>query len=93
MDGNGCVLQNVPHRLNGGREHPCPHVGVQPSGDNARDDAGADVLSPSRMAKRDFSSIAIGLCNSTVSSALSPGITISAPFLRATVPVTSVVRK
>ena len=51
------------------------------------------VLLPSRMAKRDFSSIAIGLCSSTVSSALSPGSTISAPSLSPTVPVTSVVRK
>src|SRR6516225_6694633 len=51
------------------------------------------VLLPSRMAKRDFASIAIGLSSSTVSSALSPGSTISAPSLRSMVPVTSVVRK
>jgi len=51
------------------------------------------VLSPSRIAKRDFSSIAIGFISSTASSALSPGITISDPSLSVTVPVTSVVRK
>ena len=51
------------------------------------------VLLPSRMAKRDFASIAIGLSSSTVSSALSPGSTISAPSLRSMVPVTSVVWK
>src|SRR5262245_28064987 len=51
------------------------------------------VLLPSRMAKRDFTCNAIGLSSSTVSSALSPGSTISAPSVSSMVPVTSVVRK
>ena len=51
------------------------------------------VLWPSRTAKRDPSSIAIRWSNSTVSSALSPGITMSSPSLSSTVPVMSVVRK
>ena len=50
------------------------------------------VRPPSRMAKRTPSSIAIGLCNSTSSLTLSPGMHISAPT-RLAVPVTSVVRK
>jgi hypothetical protein len=50
------------------------------------------VLLPSRMAKRDFSSIAIGLLSSTINSALSPGMTISTPS-SATAPVTLAVRK
>jgi hypothetical protein len=51
------------------------------------------VRPPSRMAKRSFSSIAIGTIRSTLISTLSPGITISVPSLRVTMPVTSVVRK
>ena len=51
------------------------------------------VLPPSRMAKRTPSSMAIGLCNSTVILTLSPGMHISAPPTRFAVPVTSVVRK
>lgn len=51
------------------------------------------VLPPSRIAKRIPSSIAIGTSNSAASSMLSPGITISVPAGRVTVPVTSVVRK
>ena len=37
------------------------------------------VLPPSRMAKRSFSSMAIGLISSTRNFRLSPGITISVP--------------
>jgi hypothetical protein len=51
------------------------------------------VRPPSRMAKRSFSSIAIGTISSTVIVTLSPGITISVPSGRCTTPVTSVVRK
>jgi len=51
------------------------------------------VRLPSRIAKRACSSSAIGLLSSIVSSALSPGITISAPSPSWTVPVTSAVRK
>src|SRR5207302_8426581 len=51
------------------------------------------VRPPSRMAKRRFSSIAIGTISSTVIATLSPGITISVPSGRCTTPVTSVVRK
>ncbi|REG30072.1 hypothetical protein ATH84_10562 [Paracoccus versutus] len=51
------------------------------------------VRPPSRMAKRSFSSIAIGAISSTVNFRLSPGITISVPSGSFTVPVTSVVRK
>ncbi|SIS93428.1 hypothetical protein SAMN05421772_10985 [Paracoccus saliphilus] len=51
------------------------------------------VRPPSRMAKRSFSSIAIGAISSTSNFRLSPGITISVPSGRLTVPVTSVVRK
>src|SRR5512145_505576 len=51
------------------------------------------VRPPSRMAKRSFSSIAIGVISSTVTATLSPGITISVPSGSATTPVTSVVRK
>src|ERR1700730_8541487 len=51
------------------------------------------VRPPSRMAKRSPSSIAIGAINSISIEMLSPGITISVPSGRCTVPVTSVVRK
>ena len=51
------------------------------------------VRPPSRMAKRSFSSMAIGTISSTVMAILSPGITISVPSGRCTTPVTSVVRK
>ena len=51
------------------------------------------VRPPSRMAKRSFSSMAIGAISSTVNDTLSPGITISVPSASVTVPVTSVVRK
>jgi hypothetical protein len=45
------------------------------------------------VAKRDFSSIAIRLPGTILSSALSPGITISIPSRSSTVPVMFVVRK
>ena len=51
------------------------------------------VRPPSRMAKRSFSSIAIGTISSTSIETLSPGITISVPSGSFTIPVTSVVRK
>src|SRR5688572_19103488 len=51
------------------------------------------VLPPSRTAKRNPWSIAIGLINSAVTLTLSPGITISTPGFNDTTPVTSVVRK
>ena len=51
------------------------------------------VRPPSRMAKRSFSSMAIGEISVTSNFRLSPGITISVPEGSATVPVTSVVRK
>ncbi len=51
------------------------------------------VRPPSRMAKRSFSSMAIGTISSIVMAMLSPGITISVPSGRCTTPVTSVVRK
>ncbi len=51
------------------------------------------VRPPSRMAKRSFSSIAIGTISSTSTETLSPGITISVPSGSFTMPVTSVVRK
>jgi hypothetical protein len=51
------------------------------------------VRPPSRMAKRSFSSIAIGTIRCTSMAMLSPGITISVPSGRCTTPVTSVVRK
>src|SRR5208282_2196935 len=51
------------------------------------------VRPPSRMAKRSFSSIAIGTISSTAIVTLSPGITISVPSGSWTMPVTSVVRK
>jgi len=51
------------------------------------------VLPPSRMAKRCFSSIAIGVISSTSIAALSPGMIISVPAGSVTCPVTSVVRK
>jgi hypothetical protein len=51
------------------------------------------VRPPSRIAKRRPCSIAIGAISSTVNATLSPGITISVPSFRFTVPVTSVVRK
>jgi hypothetical protein len=51
------------------------------------------VLPPSRMAKRSFSSIAIGTMRVTSTEMLSPGITISVPSGNTTTPVTSVVRK
>ena len=51
------------------------------------------VCPPSRIAKRNSLSIAIGVINSTSNSTLSPGITISTPLARVTTPVTSVVLK
>ncbi len=51
------------------------------------------VRPPSRMAKRSFSSIAIGTISVTSIDTLSPGITISVPSGSVTTPVTSVVRK
>ena len=51
------------------------------------------VRPPSRMAKRSFSSMAIGTISSTSIVTLSPGITISVPSGSFTTPVTSVVRK
>ncbi len=51
------------------------------------------VRPPSRMAKRSFSSMAIGVISSTSTVTLSPGITISVPAGSVTTPVTSVVRK
>ena len=51
------------------------------------------VRPPSRTAKRSPCSHAIGVCSSTTMLMLSPGITISTPSGRRTVPVTSVVRK
>jgi len=51
------------------------------------------VLPPSRMAKRSFSSIAIGVPRSTTTWRLSPGMTISTPSGSVHWPVTSVVRK
>ena len=51
------------------------------------------VRPPSRMAKRSFSSMAIGTISTTSIVTLSPGITISTPSGSVTIPVTSVVRK
>ena len=51
------------------------------------------VRPPSRMAKRNPFSIAIGMINSMVIATLSPGITISVPSGRVATPVTSVVLK
>ena len=51
------------------------------------------VRPPSRIANRKPSSIAIGLIKLTISSTLSPGITISTSSGNVTTPVTSVVRK
>jgi hypothetical protein len=51
------------------------------------------VRPPSRMAKRSFSSMAIGTIKVTSMAMLSPGITISVPSGKVTTPVTSVVRK
>jgi len=51
------------------------------------------VLPPSRIAKFNFSDIAIGVINFTVNLASSPGITISVPEGSSTSPVTSVVLK
>jgi len=77
----------------GGSAFPAPHIDAGNHSTMRVMMPAPTVLFPSRMAKRDFSSIAIGLCSSIVSSALSPGSTISAPSLSPTVPVTSVVRK
>ena len=51
------------------------------------------VRPPSRMAKRSFSSIAIGVISVHSIVTLSPGITISTPSGSLMLPVTSVVRK
>src|SRR2546421_174858 len=51
------------------------------------------VRPPSRMAKRCPLSMATGAITVISTDTLSPGITISTPAGRATVPVTSVVRK
>jgi len=51
------------------------------------------VRPPSRMAKRWPFSIATGAMSSISTETLSPGITISTPVGRVTVPVTSEVRK
>src|SRR5688572_1504664 len=51
------------------------------------------VRPPSRIAKRSYRSIAIGVISSISISTLSPGITISVPVGNVATPVTSVVRK
>src|SRR5215469_13544647 len=51
------------------------------------------VRPPSRIAKRSFSSMAIGTIKVISIEILSPGITISVPAGNVTTPVTSVVRK
>jgi len=51
------------------------------------------VRPPSRMAKRNPASIAIGVIKSISADILSPGITISTPSSKVTTPVTSVVLK
>jgi len=51
------------------------------------------VRPPSRIAKRCVLSMATGAISSTSSDTLSPGITISTPGAKCTLPVTSVVRK
>src|ERR1700688_1143348 len=51
------------------------------------------VRPPSRMAKRSFSSMAIGTISVTSMAMVSPGMTISVPSGSVTTPVTSVVRK
>ncbi len=51
------------------------------------------VRPPSRIAKRSFSSMAIGTISVTSTVTLSPGMTISVPSGSVTMPVTSVVRK
>ncbi len=51
------------------------------------------VRPPSRIAKRNSFSIAIGVINSASIATLSPGITISTPSGNVKTPVTSVVRK
>ncbi len=51
------------------------------------------VRPPSRIAKRNPFSIAIGAINSISIATLSPGITISTPSGKCATPVTSVVRK
>jgi hypothetical protein len=51
------------------------------------------VRPPSRIAKRNPFSIAMGAINSISIATLSPGITISTPAGRCATPVTSVVRK
>ena len=51
------------------------------------------VRPPSRIANLNWSSIAIGVINSTSICTLSPGITISTPSGSFAAPVTSVVRK
>ncbi len=53
----------------------------------------ATVLPPSRIAKRSPCSIAIGVMSSMLILVLSPGMHISVPSGRCTVPVTSVVLK
>ena len=51
------------------------------------------VRPPSRIAKRSFSSMAIGVISVHSMSTLSPGMTISTPSGSLMLPVTSVVRK
>jgi len=51
------------------------------------------VRPPSRIAKRWPFSMATGEINSTSTDTLSPGITISTPVGKVTLPVTSLVRK
>jgi len=51
------------------------------------------VLPPSRIAKRSSFSIAIGVISSALMVILSPGIIISTPSGRFSIPVTSVVLK
>ena len=67
--------------------------GVQPYSMMLATTPAPTVRPPSRMAKRSFSSIAIGTISATSIVTLSPGITISVPSGNVTMPVTSVVRK
>src|SRR5208283_6020622 len=82
-----------PCRRRGGESRPAFFAGREPYSVIDTTTPEPTVRPPSRMAKRSFSSIAIGTMSETSIVTLSPGITISVPCGSWTIPVTSVVRK
>ena len=87
-------VSNTPSGLTGSRLVEEPAInGPHPQARISLTTPAPTVRPPSRIAKRNSFSNAIGVINCTSTPTLSPGITISVPAGNVTTPVTSVVRK